>query len=207
MEEVLMKRLLLISCSALMIGIIAQGCATISTGTSQTISITSNVNGAKLFIDGEEIGTTPFNGIIPKNKKEIKIVKEGYQTETIVLSKTLESMFWGNIITGGTLGSLTDFASGAAYTYAPATYQIDMKSNDQTSSEFERDYTIRKFSMIYIDEISRNVATGGGEYTSALIDMLQAGTDNEIDLEDIRAALESSDGDQTLFGKAIVDLI
>jgi len=207
MEEMLMKRLLLISCSALMIGIIAQGCASIATGTSQSVSITSNVNDAKLFLDGSEIGTTPFNGIIPKNKKEIKIVKEGYQTETIVLSKTLEGIFWGNIILGGTVGSITDFASGAAYTYAPATYQIDLKANDQTSSDFERQYMIRKFSMIYIDEISRNVATGGGEYTSALIDMLRDGTDHAIDLEDIRAALESSYGDQTLFGKAIVDLI
>lgn len=177
------------------------GCASIVKGSTQSISITTNVDGATLFLDGVEIGTSPFLGIVKKNKEELKIVKDGYRTETIVMSKTLEGLFWGNIIIGGTLGSITDFGTGAAYTYAPATYQIDLKANEQSMLEYNRELSARRFSMIYIDEISRDLAAGEGEYLSALIEIVGA------EAEDVRIALKSSGGNQVAFGNAVVALI
>ena len=95
-------------------------CATIATGTTQLVTINSNVDGATVSLDGVNVGKTPFTGEIKKNGKVVTIEKEGYKTYTIALSSSLEGLFWGNIIIGGTLGSITDFASGAAYKYAPA---------------------------------------------------------------------------------------
>lgn len=183
------------------------GCATIATGTSQTISITSNVDGAQLFLDGQLIGTTPFHGTVKKNKKVITIEKEGYRSEKIVLSKTLEGAFWGNIIIGGTVGSITDFASGGAYTYAPATYQIDLKDNSQTALGFELELAVRKFSMIYIDDISRDLASGQGEYLSALIALVNTENSSPRTISNVRTALEASGGNHVEFGAAMVALI
>ena len=196
-----MKAITCVLCFASVLLLVIASCASITTGTTQSVSITSNVDGATIFLDGEQIGTTPFYGVISKNKKQLRIAKEGYQSEIVVLSKSLEPMFWGNIITGGTLGSITDFASGAAYTYSPAAYQIDLKAQGQSSLEYKQQLVARKFSMIYIDEISRDLSAGGGDHLSALMQItgLQAGH--------IRDALDASDGRQVAFGRAIVALI
>lgn len=202
-----MKRMTLAVIALLGLSAFVLGCATITKGTSQQISITSNIDGATLYLDGSVIGTTPYYGEVPKNKKELKVEKEGYRTETIVLSKTLEGMFWGNIILGGTIGSITDFASGGAYAYAPATYQVDLKSDAQSALEFEQEYAVRKFSMIYIDEISRDLAAGEGEYLAALLELMDKQDSLPQAAGEVRNALESCKGRQTDFGNAVVALL
>ena len=202
-----MKRMILAAIVLLGLSAFVLGCATITKGTSQQISITSNVDGATLYLDGLVIGTTPYYGEVPKNKKELKVEKEGYRTVTIVLSKTLEGMFWGNIILGGTLGSITDFATGGAYAYVPATYQVDLKSDTQSALDFEQEYAVRKFSMIYIDEISRDLAEGEGEYLSALLELMDKQDSISQTAGEVREVLESSNGRQTDFGNAVVALL
>lgn len=183
--------------------LVAAGCATIVAGTTQSMSITSNVDGAEIYLDGEKIGTTPFNGPVKKNGKELRLEMRGYRTSTVVLSKTLEGMFWGNIIIGGTLGSITDFASGAAYAYAPATYQVDLKSAGVSMDQFNQQVAVRKFAMLFIDEISRDLAVGDGDHLSALSNLVSP--DNAtVGVEVVRSALSDSRGDQVLFGRAMV---
>jgi hypothetical protein len=202
-----MKRMILASTILLALSAFVLGCATITKGTSQQISITSNIDGATLYLDGSVIGTTPYYGEVPKNKKELKVEKDGYRTATIVLSKTLEGMFWGNIILGGTIGSITDFATGGAYAYAPATYQVDLKSDAQSALGFEQEYAVRKFSMIYIDEISRDLAAGEGEYISALLDLMEKQDSATQAADEVRGALKSCKGRQLEFGNAVVALL
>jgi hypothetical protein len=185
------------------------GCATITSGTSQTITITSNVDGAAIFLDGELVGMTPFTGKVKKNKNTFRIEKEGYQIGTVTTSKSLDPLFWGNIITGGTIGSITDFASGAAYTYAPATYQVNLRANGQTLDDFMREVAIRKFAMLYINEISQDLARGAGDYLSALIEIIDSNHVNqkETSKNDIRTALASSRGNQVIFGDVLVNTL
>jgi predicted small secreted protein len=202
-----MKRTILIPIALFALSVLVLGCATITKGTSQQISITSNVDGATLYLDGSVIGTTPYYGEVPKNKMELKVEKEGYRTATIVLSKTLEGMFWGNIILGGTIGSITDFASGGAYAYAPATYQVDLKADTQSALEFEQEYAVRMFSMIYIDEISRDLAVGEGEYLSSLVELMERQDCFPEAVAGVRQALESCMGQQAKFGNAVVALL
>lgn len=181
------------------------GCATIASGTSQSISISTNVEGATLFLDANMIGTTPYTGEVPKNKEQIRIELEGYRTETLSLSKSLDPIFWGNIIIGGTLGSITDFATGAAYEYSPATYQVDLQRSEQSEEDFLHEVVVRKFSMIYIDEIALDVSNGGGEYLDALtelVGMRGAPTTKKAVVE----ALVESQGDPVVFGNATVAL-
>jgi hypothetical protein len=178
------------------------GCASIVKGTTQSITVSSNVDGADVFLDGIKIGTTPFAGPVPKSKATLMVQKAGYKTANVSLSTTLEPMFWGNIITGGTLGSITDFASGAAYQYAPAAYQVDLKPEGQASNGFERRAAARKFAMVYVDRIAADLAQGSGEHLSALLTLVGHGT-----AADVRQALVSSEADPVRFGNQIVDLI
>jgi hypothetical protein len=190
------------------IAVLGSGCATIVKGSKQTITINSNVDGADVVLDGTKVGVTPFAGIVSKKGKGVLTVqKDGYVTANVALSKSMEPIFWGNIITGGTLGSITDFASGAAYTYSPASYQVDLKQATQSQSDFERRVAARKFAMIYVDRISADVAHGSGDYLNALLAIVNGDRVVGVDASAIRKAIVASDADPVRFGNEVVGLI
>jgi len=106
------------------------GCSTLVNGTSQMVSINSDVPEAEVMVNGVSVGKTPFSGKIKRSgKTEIKVSKEGYDPVIIKPQTDLPSAFWGNIICGGFLGSTTDAASGATNEYAPNTFYVNLKKN------------------------------------------------------------------------------
>jgi hypothetical protein len=86
-----------------------QNCATIFRGTRQKIPITSNPQGAKIIVDGEEMGYAPLNLKLKRKKNHImRIEKEGFNPLEIRISRgtsigltTLGNILWGFI--GATL--------------------------------------------------------------------------------------------------------
>lgn len=188
-----------------MLAALVTGCATIASGTSQSISISTNVEGANLFLDANLIGTTPFTGVVPKNREQVRIELDGYRTETLSLSKSLDPIFWGNIIIGGTIGSITDFATGAAYEYAPASYQVDLQRSGQSDEDYAHEVVVRKFSMIYVDEVALDVSNGGGDYLEALTHLIQI-QESDVTRDAVTRALVQSKGNPIAFGNAIVAL-
>jgi hypothetical protein len=191
-----------------LVAIVTAGCASIVKGRSQTITVSSNVDGAEVFLDGQKIGTTPYVGIVTKNKGTLMVQKPGYKTVNVSLSKTLEPIFWGNIITGGTLGSITDFASGSAFQYAPASYQVDLRPDGPTAEgEFERRAAARRFAMTYLDRISADLAQGSGDHLNALLAIVNGDRAGRADADSIRKALVTSEADPVRFGNQVVELI
>jgi len=85
-----------------------QNCATIISGTSQEIPVTSNPSGAKIIVDGKEIGYAPLNLKLKKKRNHIiRIEKEGYNPlEIRIIPKLLpkRNTSIGNILLGGTAG-------------------------------------------------------------------------------------------------------
>jgi hypothetical protein len=202
-----MKRQLTLAAVGLA-AILGAGCATIVKGSSQTITISSNVPGADVYLDGMKIGTTPYVGSVPKNKGAILVQKAGYRSANLAVSKTLEPIFWGNIITGGTIGSITDFATGAAFQYAPASYQVDLVPEGQAQADFERRVAARKFAMIYLDRISADLAQGSGDHLAALLSIVNGERgDGGAVADDVRRALVASEADPVRFGERVVELI
>ncbi len=182
------------------------GCASIIKGSKQLVTINCNVEGASIFLDGVKIGVTPFVGEIKKGKKLLMIKKEGYKPYSSALSSNLEGMFWGNIIIGGTLGSITDFATGAAYAYAPASYQVELIADGSSLKEFEKILNLKKFAMIYISNISADLSKGEGPYLNSLVQLAQLdGNNNSIEL--VKNILIESEGDKVVFGKLMVELL
>lgn len=202
-----MRRYIGIAVLAVALPLTVAGCATIISGTSQTISISSNVDGAAIYLDGVQIGTTPFIGSVRKGKTNLRLEAPGYRDETLALSRQLEPVFWGNIITGGTFGSITDFVSGAAYQYAPASYQVELRAVGQADAEFLQQNGARKFAMVYIDQIALEIEAGHGDHLTALLQLINSSEKNAADAEAIRAALEKSRGFPVAFGQQIVDLL
>lgn len=185
--------------------IMLASCATIVKGTKQMVSINSNVSGATVYLDDIEIGKTPFVGEIPKGKKVMRVEMKGYDSYTIPLSTSLEGIFWGNIITGGTIGSITDLASGAAYQYAPASYQVDLKANGVSQADFKADAELRKYSMTHLSVISSDIGLADGAYTNGLLDLLrQQGV--QLSREELKSLIQQSQGDEVEFGNRIVAL-
>jgi len=190
----------------MLLGVFLAGCATIVTGTKQLVTITSNVEGATVYLDGIKIGETPFAGEIKKNGKVITIEKEGYKKYTLALSTSIEGVFFGNIITGGTLGSITDFASGAAYKYTPASFQVELIADGLSLNEFRRNYELKKFAMVNMSNISIDLSNNSGQYLNSLLFLANLEA-NDNSLQIIKDNILKSNGDQVVFGNLMVKLI
>ncbi|MGE0074910.1 MAG: PEGA domain-containing protein [Sphaerochaetaceae bacterium] len=104
------------------------GCATILKGSSQDISIDSNPSGAKVFVDGAQVGTTPLSVDLKKNKhSSIRVVKDGYEPQQQPLQKeydmiTILNAFWD--------WSTTDLITGNAFQYAPDAYYFQLEKSN-----------------------------------------------------------------------------
>ena len=97
---------------------VATGCATILNDGTQKINVTSS-NGKP--IEGT-IGGVPFKGpgiveVTRSKADKILVTTTPGCTGSTVLPKSVDSKFFINIISGGALGSTTDFASEKMWKY------------------------------------------------------------------------------------------
>ena len=118
-----MRRLLVILTCAL--GLPA--CATITTGTSQAISVMTDPPEAacQLQRGGETIGVVnPTPGTVQVSKSirdiEIQCTRRGYQPALATVSSQFQPMYVGNVLIGGLIGMTVDLASGAGAYYQPS---------------------------------------------------------------------------------------
>ncbi|MGL5577910.1 MAG: PEGA domain-containing protein [Fusobacteriaceae bacterium] len=98
--------------------LIFTGCSTIMTGTTQSLSINSNVNGAKVYVDGSYRGEAPLIlDLTTKKDYTIKIEAEGYVSYTEIIKKKASGWVWGNVFLGGLIGLGVDLATGGLYVF------------------------------------------------------------------------------------------
>jgi hypothetical protein len=106
---------------------IVGGCASVTRGTTETISISSTPSGAEAEISGLEapmICTTPCAVVAKRNADiSVSVRKEGYEPQVIQLTKEIPAAgaagFAGNVIAGGLIGMGVDAATGAATDHKP----------------------------------------------------------------------------------------
>ena len=109
------------------------GCASIFSGTTQTLTFKSVPDAANITITnklGEKIhtGSTPAtvtlkrgNGYFKPAGYQVTFSKEGFQTKTVQVKATVNGWYIANIIFGGLIGFLiVDPATGAMYTLSPS---------------------------------------------------------------------------------------
>jgi PEGA domain len=103
------------------------GCASVTRGTTENISISTTPAGATAEISGLEIPTACVTPCVVQAKRNaditIAINKEGYEPQIIPLNKEIPGTgaagFAGNILAGGLIGMGVDAATGAAQDHKP----------------------------------------------------------------------------------------
>jgi len=111
------------------------GCASVTRGTTENISISSTPSGAEATISGLEVPTaciTPC-AIVAKRSADITVsfAKEGFEPEIVPLTKEIPGTgaagFAGNILLGGLVGMGVDAATGAVQDHKPNPVIVTLK--------------------------------------------------------------------------------
>lgn len=112
---------------------LSQGCASIVSDTLYPVTVNSSPDGAKFKVVNQKTGavmhagTTPatvtldaHSGFFGSGKYEVRVEKEGYDSQITTLNASLDGWYWGNIVFGGLIGMLiVDPATGAMWKLPP----------------------------------------------------------------------------------------
>jgi hypothetical protein len=99
------------------------GCASITTGQSQTMSVnTGEESEASCSLTNDKgtwyINSTPGAVDVARSSADLIIgCKKGQKVGNATLKSSTKGMVFGNIIAGGGLGAIVDYSTGAAYEY------------------------------------------------------------------------------------------
>lgn len=127
-----MKKILslIISCSVLL-----QSCSTILQGSKQDITIQSVTPGAKILVNGDELGRDQVTTRLRRNKNHtILVKKDGFETKSITLEKQVQA---GYIVVDGLLAFtglglawiIVDAATGSWHKFDKDKYVVELEKS------------------------------------------------------------------------------
>src|SRR4029453_16320311 len=111
------------------------GCASVTRGTTENISISSTPAGATAEITGLDIPTACVTPCVVQAKRNADITvtvnKEGYEPQIIPLTKEIPGSgaagFAGNLLLGGVVGMGVDAVTGAPLDHKPNPVIVTLK--------------------------------------------------------------------------------
>jgi len=160
----------------LLLGLTLAGCATLISGSTQPLTVNANVDGAEVFLNDQLLGTTPLTVKVKRGQEGVLRVRaEGYQPYQIALNKDINTVFFVNLLSGGTFGSSTDYSTGAMYKYEPSSFMVSLMPGEPTTAErieWQRREGLRSFVLLNNQAIVTDLAAGEGEYVDVLVDAL-----------------------------------
>lgn len=100
--------------------LVTTNCATIISGSKQTVKFASTPSEASVFIDEVEVGKTPYETKLERKREYAVMIKlDGYRTYETKLTKKFNAWYLGNILFGGIIGLIIDPITGAIYNLSP----------------------------------------------------------------------------------------
>jgi len=91
-------------------------CATLFKGSTDGVNFSSQPDGAKVYVNGDLLGTTPFALELKSNKTyTLEFKKDGYATRTVLLNSSVGGGWIVLDILGGLLPVIIDAATGNWY--------------------------------------------------------------------------------------------
>lgn len=115
--------------------VLFSGCAAITTGSTQPLSVTTkqagtNVVGAACELTngkGTYYVTTPGTVTVKRSYSDMVVVckKDPLPDANMTVKSSVKAMAFGNIILGGVVGVIVDTSTGAAYDY-PSSFDLEM---------------------------------------------------------------------------------
>lgn len=119
------------------------GCASVSRGTTENISISSVPAGAQADVTGLDVPTACVTPCVVQVKRNadisVTISKDGYDPQVVPLTKEIVSAgaagFAGNILLGGLVGAGVDAYNGAAMDHKPNPVTVTLVPTVQRPSK------------------------------------------------------------------------
>ena len=111
------KRLGILCCTLLVLTFLTYNCAAIFKGTSESVAFSTDPSGAKVFVNGQYMGTTPCQIPLPsKGTYTIEFKKEGYDPSTYTIMNHVGAGWVVlDVLFTGLIGVVVDAATGAWY--------------------------------------------------------------------------------------------
>lgn len=173
----------------------AAGCATIFTGTTDTLTFAANVPGVKLSIDGQYKGELPLTITMSRNFVggqyfNAKFERAGYVTQEFKLQREFNAAAILDITSIPTSGGI-DVLTGALLKFSPTDYHVQMLREGQaaTSEEFRRVTGLYRYALVSFRAVQKDLARGGGE---SLRSFAAAVCGGDADPAAVRAVYEES---------------
>lgn len=103
---------------ALLLVVFGSSCATIMTGKHDVLSVDSSPTGARFTTNTGVSGVTPAKIEVP-DSVDVQFTFElaGYAPASFTANHHMSAWVWGNILIGGVIGLIVDFASGGIHTH------------------------------------------------------------------------------------------
>jgi hypothetical protein len=125
----------------LLLALSLPACATVTTGTTATISVVTDPPGAACTLTrgGDVVGIvnpTPGSVTVSKSVRaiDVRCNRSGHSEATAAIGAEFQPMTVGNILIGGLVGIVVDAASGAAGTY-PGSVTVVLPRQDGAGPE------------------------------------------------------------------------
>jgi len=158
----------------LMAPVVLGGCATIFTGTRDTLTFDSNVPGVRLTLDGQYRGELPLTLDMSRNftggqQFVAKFEKEGYATQEFRLNRDFNAVAILDVTSPITSGGI-DVLTGSLLKFSPRDYHVQMlpAGGSAQSAEFRRSVDLQGFALTNYLVIQKDIARGGGENLATL---------------------------------------
>ena len=114
------------------------GCATVTRGTKEELTVQSTPSGAHVRLSTGQTGVTPATFTIPrKGDLSVTVSMDGYETQEVFLSSKLSGAgtagFLGNALIGGVIGGGIDVISGATLSHTPNPVIVSLVAKTRAS--------------------------------------------------------------------------
>ena len=114
---------------------VAGGCASVTRGTTENLTIVSTPPGAEATVSGLDNPTacvTPCTVVVKRNADiSVTVAKQGYEPQVVQLTKEIPAAgaagFAGNVIVGGLVGMRVDAVTGAATDHKPNPVEVTLE--------------------------------------------------------------------------------
>lgn len=114
----------LVCAAAVVVTSVFTGCATVTRGTTEQLTVTSAPTGATVRLSNGFTGVTPATFTVSRKEElMVSVWKDGYEQQDVKVTTALAGAgtagLLGNVLIGGIIGGGIDVATGATLSHSP----------------------------------------------------------------------------------------
>lgn len=170
-----------------MVSLLIAGCATMFSGTTDTITFTSNVDPVRVHIGGRNVGSTPLTIEVDRQTSKgplVRFEKDGYESQEFYLEQKIDAVAYLDIFSIATSGVI-DALSGAIMEFSPKQYHVEMLDSKVSNiNDRQQQIQFARFVLFNTHNIQEDLAGEGGEYSAILVKIIDTHDSSKKGFED-----------------------